>query len=355
MGSQPLDSTRPDAEPTINEAGQQGFAIDGTDSFSVPGPADGLPPDPGDEDAMARIAAMRRLLVTLGAAVAVLLVVIIVGRTGGSGPSDRLAGATEGPAFTLPSPFGDPTSRGGVDRKATTESDATSPTYDDEFASSSSRTVTSQFDDFQYDEGTFPSYTVPSDPSSDDEFDQFDDFDDDYDAPYVPSRTTPRTFPRYTPPVVSRSRPPVPGDDETEETDPEDTTAETDPPTTPETTATTSTTSTTTTTTTTTVPPAPASAWKAPTTATRRGVHDGSGAPVGRPPERARRHRCPRVAQHRRRRDMDADHARCRADRVRRRPQPIRRSAWVATSAGVFKIHGGDVPVGSATSPRSRR
>ena len=266
MGSQPLDSTQPDAEPTINEAGQQGFAIDGTDSFSVPGPADGLPPDPGDEDAMARIAAMRRLLVTLGAAVAVLLVVIIVGRTGGSGPSDRLAGATEGPAFTLPSPFGDPTSRGGVDRKATTESDATSPTYDDEFASSSSRTVTSQFDDFQYDEGTFPSYTVPSDPSSDDEFDQFDDFDDDYDAPYVPSRTTPRTFPRYTPPVVSRSRPPVPGDDETEETDPEDTTAETDPPTTPETTATTSTTSTTTTTTTT-VPPAPAPAWKAPTTA----------------------------------------------------------------------------------------
>ena len=97
MGSQPARSTRPDAEPTINEAGQQGFAIDGTDSFSVPGPADGLPPDPGDEDAMARIAAMRRLLVTLGAAVAVLLVVIIVGRTGGSGPSDRLAGAAEGP------------------------------------------------------------------------------------------------------------------------------------------------------------------------------------------------------------------------------------------------------------------
>ena len=103
MGSQPLGSTRPDAEPTINEAGKQGFAIDGTDSFSVPGPADGLPPEPATRMPMARVAAMRRLLVTLGAAVAVLLVVIIVGRTGGSGPSDRLAGAAEGPAFTLPS------------------------------------------------------------------------------------------------------------------------------------------------------------------------------------------------------------------------------------------------------------
>ena len=90
MGSQAAGSTRPDAEPTINEAGEQGFAIDGTDSFSRPGPADGLPPEHGDEDAVARVAAMRRLLVTLGAAVAVLLVIIIVGRTGGSAPGSRL-------------------------------------------------------------------------------------------------------------------------------------------------------------------------------------------------------------------------------------------------------------------------
>ena len=105
MGAQPAGSSRPDAEPTINEAGEQGFAVDGTDSFTVPGPADGLPAELVDEEAAARAAAMRRLLVTLAAAVAVLAVVIAVGRSGGSG--ERFAGDSSASEFTLPSPFGD--------------------------------------------------------------------------------------------------------------------------------------------------------------------------------------------------------------------------------------------------------
>ncbi len=260
MGAKSAGSSRPDAEPTINEAGQQGFAVDGTDSFSVPGPGDGLPPDPGDEDAVARVAAMRRLLVTLGAAVAVLLVVIIVGRTGGSGSGDRLAGTEQRTPFSLPSPFGEPSGRSSADREASDErADATFTTYDAEFTSPSSGTVSSEYDS-GYD-GTFPPYTVTSDPYDDD---QFSDFPDYQSSPYVPSRTTPRVFPRYTPPVIRSQVPDIEGDDteEPDETDPEETTPETDATTT----TSTSTTTSTTTTTTTTVPPAPASAWKAPTT-----------------------------------------------------------------------------------------
>ena len=83
----------------------RGRGLAGTDSFSVPGPADGLPPEPVDEEAAARAAAMRRVLVTLGVAVAVLAVVIAVGRSGGSG--ERFVGDSSASEFTLPSPFGD--------------------------------------------------------------------------------------------------------------------------------------------------------------------------------------------------------------------------------------------------------
>jgi hypothetical protein len=252
MGARPAGSSRPDAEPTINEAGEQGFAIDGTDSFTVPGPGDGLPPENADEDAAARAAAMRRLLITLGAAVAVLAAVIVVGRSGGSG--DRFAGTAQATEFSLPSPFGD----GGTRRPSDTDSsdDATFTTYD-----VTSQTMTTD-DDFG--SGSYPSY--PSYPVTSNSYD--DSFSDDsgnFDVPYyTPSRTTPRTFPRYTPPVT-RPRvvsPPAADDEDTADT--EDTAPETDPTTTSST-STTSTTSTTTTTTTTT-PPAPASAWKAPTT-----------------------------------------------------------------------------------------
>ena len=102
----------------------------------MPGPADGLPPEHGDEDAIARVAAMRRLLVTLGAAVAVLLVVILVGRTGGSGAariaspasdrrprSSRLAVTVRRPEQPRPR---------SIATRTDESDDATFTTYDDE-------------------------------------------------------------------------------------------------------------------------------------------------------------------------------------------------------------------------------
>ena len=191
----------------------------------------------------------------------------------------RLAGARQiaspaqpkGSAFTLAVIRGDPTSRGGASTARRPLSPTlTSPTYDDEFASSSSRTVTSPVDDFQYDEGTFPSYdggrrTRPATTS----------------RPVrrlrrrlTTTRPTSRAARRRgrspaTPrPSSSRSRPPVPGSTRRiRRRIPRTRRRRPTSPTTPETTATTSTTSKTTTTTTTTVPPAPAPAWKAPTTA----------------------------------------------------------------------------------------
>jgi hypothetical protein len=350
MGAQPIPSARHDVEPTINEAGEQSFAVDGTDSFSVPGPADGLPPDVGDEDAIARVAAMRRLLITLGAAAAVLLVIIIVGRTGDSGTSDRVVGAAEGSDFTLPSLFGDPTGRGGVDRNAN-DDDATSTTYDDEYSSSTSRTGTTLYGDDGYDGGTFPSYPMTSDP--------YDDQSSDFDVPYVPSRTTPRytppryTPPRYTPPrnapppVIRGGVPAVPGDDETEDTDPEDTTAETDASTTTAATTTTSTTSTTTTTTTTTsttVPPSPAPAWQAATTGlpdcptslrvwpNGDGLVAASGTSLF---QRTTGDWTPLTTS-----PLDGTTTRAFV--------PSATSSWVATDAGVFRIAGGNVLQGWA-------
>jgi hypothetical protein len=261
MGAQPIPSARHDVEPTINEAGEQSFAVDGTDSFAVPGPADGLPPDVGDEDAIARVAAMRRLLITLGAAAAVLLVIIIVGRTGDSGTSDRVVGAAEGSDFSLPSLFGDPSGRSGVDRDANDEDAATSTTYDDEFASPSYGTM-SQNPEYEYDD-TLPSYPETSNPYDDDTF-------SDYNVPYVPSRAPTRPSPRYTPPVIRPRTPAAPAAPAASDDDaagPEETSPETDPTTTTSSTTTSTSTTSTTTTTTTTLPPAPASAWKAPTTA----------------------------------------------------------------------------------------
>ena len=155
-----LGSTRPDAEPTINEAGEQGFAIDGTDSFSVPGPADGLPPELGDEDAIARA---RRCADCSS-------------RSARRPPCCSSSSSSDAPVararrIASPAPprvrsspsrqlFGDPIGRGPrrprrdrrvrrrhVHRPTTTSS------------RTSSRTMTDSTSDYEYDDGTFPSYT----------------------------------------------------------------------------------------------------------------------------------------------------------------------------------------------------
>src|SRR5215211_7465262 len=73
-GEGPGPVTRPDFEPTINEVEPPGFVIDGTDSFAVPGPGDGLPPaDDGSPSARARV------LLTAGSVIAGLVFVVAVG------------------------------------------------------------------------------------------------------------------------------------------------------------------------------------------------------------------------------------------------------------------------------------
>jgi photosystem II stability/assembly factor-like uncharacterized protein len=265
MGARPIPAARHDAEPTINEGGEQGFAVDGTDSFTVPGPADGLPAELVDEEAAARAAAMRRLLVTLGVAIAVLAVVIVVGRSGGSG-GERVAGDSSASEFTLPSLFGDVgAARDRSRQDASDDDDTTSSTYDFDDSSSSRATFPDDSDPYgsEFDDDSLTSYPETSDPF-DDEFS-----DDDFDVPYyTPSRTTPRTFPRYTPPAP-RPRAPASA---TTTSEPDDTEPEPDPTTTSTSTTTTTSSTTTTTSTTTpaptspTTPQQPASAWKAPTT-----------------------------------------------------------------------------------------
>ena len=211
-------SSRPDDEPTINEAGTASFTVDGTDSFAVPGPADGLPPDDAEERSAAALA-RRRMLITLGAAAALLALVLVIANAGHSDSAgdDRLRGDTDGSAYTLPGLFGT------RDEVTTTE---TGTLFGDVIGSSEYSTATT----YVYDEFPVPStepytytpYTYSS-PTV---------------APYRPTyRPTPTVAPyRPTPTVAPRRIPPV--------------TVRTVPRTVPRTTATTSTTTTTSSTTT---------------------------------------------------------------------------------------------------------
>jgi hypothetical protein len=86
-------SARPDFEPTVNEAEPPGFAIDGTDSFTVPAPGDGLPPEPEEPPAVST----SRLVVTTGALMAGLLLVVAVGGARGSGATDDALRTVDSP------------------------------------------------------------------------------------------------------------------------------------------------------------------------------------------------------------------------------------------------------------------
>jgi photosystem II stability/assembly factor-like uncharacterized protein len=251
-GARPDEPSRPDDEPIINEGGLGGFAIDGTDSFAVPGPADGLPPE--DVDAAVRLAARRRLLITLGAALAVLAGVIAVGRAGGAGDAGSVRSEDQ-PAFTLPSPFGEGEDGGD-------EVTAVDPTIEDrgwlQLERDATTTDSFEVDDEEID-GTVPTTTDPFD----DQFDQFDDpsFPD---LPDFTARTLPRVTPGRIVPPTTRPRTTTPAlTTPSNTTSPTTTTADTTSATTTSTTATTSTSTSTTTTT-----PAPAAAaWQAPATA----------------------------------------------------------------------------------------
>ena len=83
-----IEPSRVPGEPsTINEAGSDGFAVDGTDAFAIDErPVEGplVPPaeEPDDVAAIGR----GRLAVTVGAALAGLLIVIAVGSSTGPRP-----------------------------------------------------------------------------------------------------------------------------------------------------------------------------------------------------------------------------------------------------------------------------
>jgi hypothetical protein len=229
------DRPRPGDDTTINEAGTPGFAVDGTDSFAVPGPADGQTP----LDEAAAAAPWRRLLVTLGAAVIVLALVAIIGTAGRDGSdAGTMRGATETtvPDFTLPSPFGGEDS----DETATTVADSLDQTYVGD-------STVATYDPYVTD-SSYPDDTLPA--STDDAFDS-------------PPLEIP-TYRPYVPPVrnvppVTRPRVTIPAR--------RPTTPTTRPVTTTTlATATTPPTSSTTATTTTQPPAAPVSNWQRPAT-----------------------------------------------------------------------------------------
>ena len=98
-GGGAVDRSRPDDEPTINAAGADGFLVDGTDSFAVPGPIDVVPAeDVPESPAVSRT----RVLVTAGAVAAGLAFVIAVGRGGaGDAGSSLRADGAEAPGFAF--------------------------------------------------------------------------------------------------------------------------------------------------------------------------------------------------------------------------------------------------------------
>jgi hypothetical protein len=198
-GARPDDVARLDDAAIINEAGLPGFAVDGTDSFAVPGPADGLEPEDADPDAGAPY---RRLIVTVGAAVIALVIVFIIGS---SGRDDRsvasLRTADTTTAFTLRSPFGTDgtvteTTPGGDEATATTEGGD----VDAQFSTVPPATDPYQY---QYDDQAFPSVATTSDPYGD--FSYHPVTLPDY-SPYLPYTPTPRRIVPVSPVTPSRPR-----------------------------------------------------------------------------------------------------------------------------------------------------
>ncbi len=251
-------SGRPDEEPTINEAGTPGFAVDGTDSFAVPGPADGLPPELDvDDDGLAAVG-RRRIAVTLAAALLLLVAVIALGSLGGD--DDRLAGddaVHEGssvPTTEASATDGSPIVRppDDADTLARLEAGATLSTG----------TGATAYDEYTTDTYASDPYTT-SDTLDDGTFDDTTS-NDTYVGRYVPSITRPRTYPtvprRTIPTTPTRTRTTSAPASVTTTTEAPETTTE-------ETTTTTSTTTTEAPTTTTTLAPTPVAPTWQPVTA----------------------------------------------------------------------------------------
>src|SRR4051794_29795968 len=116
------DPPRPHDPSTINEAGASGFAVDGTDSFAIPGL-----PDLSDQDDPDGVVGppYRRLIVTVGAAIIVLAIVIIIGSSGRDGSAGSVQSDDQPAPYTLPPLFG-----GDGDPSAGRAVDGTSATLD---------------------------------------------------------------------------------------------------------------------------------------------------------------------------------------------------------------------------------
>ena len=189
---------RPGDEPTINESGAGGFAVDGTDSFAVPGPLDAADDTELGDGEVPLADGRRRLFVTLGAAAVVLLAVVVVGRAGDEDDASQVVDESTG--LTYLSPFTD----GGTPEVASAgwfaiDLDAVPPP-----------------DGYQYDDDLLDEYAGTADPwdtsagsyAADDEYTvptydySYDDFDLDIDD--YTYRTLPRS--RVIPPLTTRPR-----------------------------------------------------------------------------------------------------------------------------------------------------
>jgi hypothetical protein len=218
-GGGPVDRSRPDDEPTINEAGADGFLVDGTDSFAVPGPVDVVP---GEEVPEPPAVSRTRVLVTAGAVAAGLAFVVAVGRggAGDAGTSLRSEDAAA-PAFAfsqwgaddgavvlvVPDPADADTLRRLEDGQVASE-DGTIVGADD-FADDEYAGDDDDYDDYDDYDASIPSYPEYDDESFDDPF-----TDDDFPSYRPPSsRRTPspqRIVPRprvTTPPAVVTTAP----------------------------------------------------------------------------------------------------------------------------------------------------
>ena len=187
--------TRPDHEPTINEAGLEVFAIDGTDSFAVPGPADGQPTGGGT---VPPAISPLRILVTAGAVLAGLVFVVAVGAGSPGDASLRTDGEGAGPGFATPlwrTADGEEPDLGAVRLQP----------YDDETlaqleeGSTDDELGRAELDDeYSYDDRyrRAPVTTAPTETVEPFDDDDIGSFDDDDDFTYRPSYTVPR---RVTP------------------------------------------------------------------------------------------------------------------------------------------------------------
>lgn len=204
-GSGPMDTPRPDHEPTLNEAGAVVFGVDGTDSFAVPGPADGLPlHDAPEPPSISRT----RLLVTVGAVVSGLVFVVAVGS--GSGAEDpRLRTADGGGGSGFMNPFwGDDDDDGAEVVVVPLDPNDAETLRQLEETGPPTGTVDPYATDETYDDDALATY--PTDPddtidfgADDDDFD----FDDDDFSSNRPSFTVPRrTTPPRRNPIITAPR-----------------------------------------------------------------------------------------------------------------------------------------------------